>query len=57
MAPAMFSLGWAGLYVGGGLLMTAAVLVFANRLYGEDQVTGRSARRWPRSSVRCGRCW
>ena len=33
----MFSLGWAGLYVGGGLLMTAAVLVFANRLYGEDQ--------------------
>jgi hypothetical protein len=34
---AMFSLGWAGLYVGGGLLVTAAVLVFANRLYGEDQ--------------------
>ncbi|MCB9417904.1 MAG: hypothetical protein H6522_12335 [Mycolicibacterium sp.] len=33
----MFSLGWAGLYVGGALLVTAAVLVFANRLYGEDQ--------------------
>ena len=33
----MFSLGWAGLYVAGGLLVTAAVLVFANRLYGEDQ--------------------
>ena len=29
--------GVGGLYVGGGLLVTAAVLVFANRLYGEDQ--------------------
>ncbi|MCB0940389.1 MAG: hypothetical protein KDB72_09140 [Mycobacterium sp.] len=37
MAIAMLSLGWAALYGGGALLATAAVLVFANRLYSEDQ--------------------
>lgn len=33
----MFSLGWAGLYGGGALLVTAVVLAFADRLYSQDQ--------------------
>ena len=33
----MFSLGWAGLYLGGALLVAAVVLVLADRRYTQDQ--------------------